>query len=338
MNSTPPDAVRLEEVTFSYGPAPVVHGVSLAAAPGQLLTLLGPSGCGKTTLLKLVGGYLTPSAGRVFLRQRDVTHLPPEARNAGMVFQSYALFPHLTARQNVAFGLEARGIARTERDRRVNAMLDRVGLSAAERDRRPAALSGGQQQRVALARALVIEPDVLLLDEPLANLDRHLRDQLRGELRTLQRETGVTAIMVTHDQEEALAISDQIGVMAAGRVLQVGPPAEVYARPRTPFVARFLGTANLLDGKLVGQSAAVVMVRPEYCVLSPEPAACRWVWPGRVTSVTFLGADLIADVACDNGNSLRVRTRAAAVRPGDRVTVGIPDRLWAIPDSDPQGG
>jgi putative spermidine/putrescine transport system ATP-binding protein len=336
MNPTPPDAVRLGEVTFGYGPAPVVRGVSLAVPPGQLLTILGPSGCGKTTLLKLVGGYLTPSAGRIFLRQRDVTHLPPQVRNAGMVFQSYALFPHLTARQNVAFGLEVRGIARTERDRRVDAMLDRVGLSAAERARPPAALSGGQQQRVALARALVIEPDVLLLDEPLANLDRHLRDQLRGELRTLQRETGVTAIMVTHDQEEALAISDQIGVMAAGRVLQVGPPAEVYARPRTPFVARFLGAANLLDGKLVGQSAAVVMVRPEHCVLNPDPGACQWVWPGRVTGVTFLGADLLADVMCDNGVSLRVRTRAeASVRPGDRVTVGLPDdKLWSIPEAD----
>src|SRR5439155_13403066 len=243
--------------------------------------------------------------GRILLRQRDVTRLPPEARNAGMVFQNYALFPHLTARQNVAFGLEVRGVPRADRDRRVDAMLDRVGLTASERNRKPVALSGGQQQRVALARALVIEPDVLLLDEPLANLDRHLRDQLRGELRALQRETGVTAVMVTHDQEEALAISDRIGVTAAGRVLQVGPPAEVYARPRTPFVARFLGAANLLDGKLVGLSAAVVMVRPEHCVLNPDPAAFRWAWPGRVTGVTFLGADLVADVACDNGNPLR---------------------------------
>jgi ABC-type Fe3+/spermidine/putrescine transport system ATPase subunit len=329
------DSVRLEDVSFAYGPTPVVRGVSLAVAPGQLLTLLGPSGCGKTTLLKLVGGYLTPSAGRVVLRQRDVTHLPPEARNAGMVFQNYALFPHLTARENVAFGLDVRRVPRADRDRRVSAMLDRVGLSASERDRKPGALSGGQQQRVALARALVIEPDVLLLDEPLANLDRHLRDQLRGELRTLQQQTGVTAIMVTHDQEEALALSDQIGVMRAGRVLQVGPPGEVYARPRTPFVARFLGAANLLDGKLVGQSAAVVMVRPERCVLNPDAPAYRLVWPGIVAGVTFLGSDLVAEVACDNGVSLRVRTRAAAIATGDRVTVGIADEaMWSIPEQD----
>jgi ABC-type Fe3+/spermidine/putrescine transport system ATPase subunit len=323
-------------VSFGYGPAPVVRDVSLAVPPGQLLALLGPSGCGKTTLLKLVGGYLTPAAGRIFLRQRDVTGLPPEARNAGMVFQNYALFPHLTARQNVAFGLEVRRVPRAERDRRVNAMLDRVGLSAAERDRKPAALSGGQQQRVALARALVIEPDVLLLDEPLANLDRHLRDQLRGELRTLQRQTGVAAVLVTHDQEEALAVSDLVGVMAAGRVLQVGPPAEVYARPRTPFVARFLGAANLLDGKALGLPAAVVMVRPERCVLNPAAGACRWAWPGRVASVAFLGADVVAEVACDNGVSLKVRARAAGeVRPGDRVTVGIPeDAAWPVPEPD----
>ena len=264
-------SVRLEDVSFGYGAFPVVRGVSFAASKGQLVAFLGPSGCGKTTLLKLVGGYLTPSAGRIVLRDRDVTRLPPEARNAGMVFQNYALFPHLTARENVAFGLEAQGILRAERDQRVSAMLDRVGLTTAERDRKPAALSGGQQQRVALARALVIEPDVLLLDEPLANLDRHLREQLRSELRTLQQQTGVTAILVTHDQEEALAISDLIGVMKDGRVLQVGSPAEVYAHPRTPFVARFLGAANLIDGKLVGRDAAVVMVPPG--VLLAEPGA-----------------------------------------------------------------
>ena len=235
-----PDGVRLDSIAFGYGSTPVVRDVSLSVPPGQLLTLLGPSGCGKTTLLKLIGGYLTPAAGRLWLRGRDVTRLPPEARNAGMVFQHYALFPHLTAWGNVAFGLEVRRIPRFERDRRVRSMLERVGLTPAEFDRRPATLSGGQQQRVALARALVIAPDVLLLDEPLANLDRHLRDQLRAELRTLQRETGVTTVLVTHDQEEALAVSDLVGVMAAGRVLQVGPAAEVYHRPRTPFVARFL--------------------------------------------------------------------------------------------------
>ena len=336
MTATSAPGVRLDGVTFGYGPTPVVRDVSLAVPAGQLLTLLGPSGCGKTTLLKLLGGYLTPSAGRVFLRDRDVTALPPENRNAGMVFQNYALFPHLTARQNVAFGLEVRRVSRAERETRVNAMLDRVGLSAEERDRKPAALSGGQQQRVALARALVIEPDVLLLDEPLANLDRHLRDQLRGELRALQRQTGVTAVLVTHDQEEALAVSDVVGVMAAGRVLQIGAPAEVYERPRTPFVARFLGAANLLDGRALGSASPVVMIRPEHCVLNPTDA-CRWKWAGKVVSVTFLGADLLADVTCDNGRLLRVRTRAVgSVRTGDAVTVGVPEvHLWPIPEVDP---
>lgn len=336
MTAPPATGVRLDGVTFGYGPAPVVRDVSLDLPAGQLLTLLGPSGCGKTTLLKLLGGYLTPSVGRVFLRDRDVTALPPEGRNAGTVFQNYALFPHLTARQNVAFGLEVRRVSRAERERRVSEMLTRVGLSEAERDRRPAALSGGQQQRVALARALVIEPDVLLLDEPLANLDRHLRDQLRAELRTLQKQTGVTAVLVTHDQEEALAVSDLVGVMATGRVLQVGIPAEVYARPRTPFVARFLGAANLLDGSAVGSQSKVVMVRPEHCVLNPL-AGCRWRWSGKVTSATFLGADQTADVACDNGLALRVRTRATSgARVGDVVTVGAAEEhVWPIPDADP---
>jgi ABC-type Fe3+/spermidine/putrescine transport system ATPase subunit len=335
---TQPDAdgVRLDGVTFGYGPTAAVRDVSLAVPAGQLLALLGPSGCGKTTLLKLIGGYLAPAAGRVFLRGRDVTALPPEARNAGTVFQSYALFPHLTARQNVAFGLEIRRVPRAERENRVEAMLDRVGLSAAERDRKPAALSGGQQQRVALARALVIGPDVLLLDEPLANLDRHLRDQLRAELRSLQRLTGVTTILVTHDQEEALSVSDVVAVMAAGQVLQVGPPAEVYDRPRTPFVARFLGAANLFPGGVLDLDAAVVMVRPEHCRLG---RADGWNWPGRVTGVSFLGADRLVDVACDNGLSLCVRTRPTGeVRPGDRVTVGVlGEHVWAIPDADPPG-
>ncbi|HEV3437020.1 MAG TPA: ABC transporter ATP-binding protein [Gemmata sp.] len=336
MTSPIPDGVCLESVAFQYGPTPIVRDISLTVPSGQLLTLLGPSGCGKTTLLKLIGGYLIPSSGRILLRGRDVSVLPPESRNAGMVFQNYALFPHLNARRNVAFGLEIRRVPVAERNRRVQHLLDRVGLTPEEQDRKPASLSGGQQQRVALARALAIEPDVLLLDEPLANLDRHLRDQLRTELRTLQRETCVTTVMVTHDQEEALGVSDQIGVMAGGCILQIGSAEEVYDRPRTPFVARFLGAANLLNGKVVGHSAAVVMVRPEHCTLNPSPASCRWVWNARVVLVTFLGADLLADLMCDNGVSLRIRVRPNnSLSPGAQVTVGIPeDRLWPIPVVD----
>ncbi len=328
--------VLLESVTFQYGPTPVVRDVSFAVSPGQFLTLLGPSGCGKTTLLKLIGGYLTPQTGRIVIHDREVTRLQPEARNAGMVFQNYALFPHLSARENVAFGLKVRRVARVERERRVRQMLERVGLRADEQERKPATLSGGQQQRVALARALVIEPNVLLLDEPLANLDRHLRDQLRAELRNLQKETGVTAIMVTHDQEEALAISDLIGVMAAGRILQIGPVMEVYQRPRTPFVASFLGEANLLDGKMLGHSAAVVMVRPEHCLLNPIPSSCKVAWNGRITGVSFLGADLVADVLCENGVALRIRVRLSkTLSPGETVSVGIPEEhTWSIPEVD----
>jgi ABC-type Fe3+/spermidine/putrescine transport system ATPase subunit len=308
----------------------VLAGVSLAVPAGRFLTLLGPSGCGKTTLLKLVGGYLTPSSGKVLLRSCDVTRLPAEGRNVGMVFQSYALFPHLDARRNVAFPLEVRGVGRTERQRRVEEMLDLVGLSGAERARRPAALSGGQQQRVALARALVFRPDVLLLDEPLANLDRHLREQLRAELRRLQRETGVAAVMVTHDQEEALAVSDLLGVMRDGRLLQLGPPQEVYQRPRTPFVARFLGDANLLPGSLFGREG-MVMVRPERCVLGEG----AWSADGRVAAVTFLGSDLVADVECAGGVRLRVRLRDRDVRQGETVRVGVPaEAVWPVPEED----
>ncbi len=334
------DAVQVTGLSFGHGPVPLLRDLSFGVPAGRFLTLLGPSGCGKTTLLKLIGGYLTPQAGAVRLRGRDVTARPPEGRNVGMVFQNYALFPHLTARQNVAFGLEVRGVPKDERHRRVEAMLDLVGLLGGERDRRPAALSGGQQQRVALARALVFAPDLLLLDEPLANLDRHLRDQLRAELRRLQRETGVTAMMVTHDQEEALAVSDLLGVMMAGRLLQLGPPAELYHRPRTPFVARFLGNANLLSGRALGTGPNVLtMVRPEQCVLGPAADACPWRRDGRILAVTFLGADVLAEVACGDGITLRVRVRPDAdLRPGHLVPVGIPaEALWGIPDADPEG-
>jgi ABC-type Fe3+/spermidine/putrescine transport system ATPase subunit len=327
----PPPGVEIESLAFGHGSNPVLRGISFSVPSGRLLTLLGPSGCGKTTLLQLIGGYLEPAGGRISLKGRDVTRQPPESRNVGMIFQHYALFPHLTARQNVSFGLEARGLPRAERERRTEAMLDRVGLSAAERDRKPAALSGGQQQRVALARSLVIEPDVLLLDEPFANLDRHLRDHLRTELRNLQRDTGVTAIMATHDQDEALAISDLVGVMSGGRIMQMGTPVEVYARPRSPFVARFLGSANLLDGKLVGHAASRVMIRPEHCLWNGSEGIR---WPGVVRAVSYLGADMLGEVSCDNGLALRIRVRAGLV-PGLRGEVVLPvEHLWAMPEND----
>lgn len=323
------DAVRFDGVTFRYGQVAVVRDVSFAVPKGSFLTLLGPSGCGKTTLLKLIGGYLAPAAGRLFLGGRDATGRPPECRNIGMVFQNYALFPHLSARRNVAFGLEVRGVSRPERDRRVDEVLDRVGLAPAERDRYPTQLSGGQQQRVALARALAFTPDVLLLDEPLANLDRHLREQLRAELRRVHETTGVTTIMVTHDQDEALAVSDLVGVMHAGRLLQLGPPQDVYHHPRTPFVARFLGAANLLDGSLLGvQPGAVMMIRPERVTLDGP-------FPGTVTRVSFHGSDLCAVVQCERF-TLQIRCRASEkLAVGARVNLGIsPNDCWEIPEPD----
>jgi ABC-type Fe3+/spermidine/putrescine transport system ATPase subunit len=282
-------------VSFSYG----VADVSLTVPPGSFFVLLGESGCGKTTLLKLLGGYLLPATGSVWLEGREITRLPPERRGIGTVFQSYALFPHLTARRNVSFGLEVRGVRGDELERRVTAALDRVSLPADARDRRPAALSGGQQQRVALARALVIEPRLLLLDEPLANLDRRLRDQVRGELKT-----GVTTLLVTHDPEDALSLADAIGVMAAGRLLQVGPPREVYERPASGYVARLLGEANFLPGG--------VMVRPERVrlVAGDEP----------VRAVRYCGSRAIVDVG---GVLVEVDARAAP-RVGERAGVEVP--------------
>ncbi len=329
------DAVRLEGVAFGYGRAPVLSDVSLALPRRGFLTLLGPSGCGKTTLLQLVGGYLTPRAGKVWLNGKDATRLPPEARNAGMVFQNYALFPHLTAAENVGFGLRVRGVPKPERARRVAAMLERVGLSAAEGLRKPEALSGGQQQRVALARALAFGPDVLLLDEPLANLDRNLRDRLRGELRRLHDATGVATLLVTHDREEALALSDTVAVMDRGAILQVGPPRQVYDRPRTPFVAAFLGEANLLAGPRVGRAEGdMVLIRPERVRLAAARLTTRWQWPGRVSATSFQGADTLLEVAC-KGFVLKVRGRADEGRP-ERIFVGFDDAdAWTIPDRDP---
>jgi ABC-type Fe3+/spermidine/putrescine transport system ATPase subunit len=352
-------------VRAAYGGGPpAVDGVNLCVARGTFFALLGPSGCGKTTLLRVVGGYHAPAAGRVAIGGRDVTCQPPERRDVGMVFQHYALFPHLSARGNVAFGLEMRGLPRRDRNARAEAMLDRVGLAAGERARRPRELSGGQQQRVALARALVIEPRLLLLDEPLANLDRGLRDQLRGELRDLQRRTGVTTLLVTHDQEEALALADRAGVMAAGRLLQEGTPGELYDRPHCPFVARAVGDANLLGVEAAGGDAlqltggvvlprcclaaggaAVpggrVLLRPERCLLGPAAAGCAATWAGRVADLAFLGADLVVSVALPGGSAFRVRCRptdAGDLRPGEPVDVGVPEgAAWALPESDSPG-
>ena len=241
--------VTIDHVTFGYGATPVLEDISLEVERGQFFAFLGPSGSGKTTLLRLIAGFGTPTAGRILIGDRDVTRLPPWSRNVGMVFQSYALWPHMSVRKNVAFGLERRKLSRAEIERKVADALALVGLSAFA-DRRPAQLSGGQQQRVALARTIVIEPEVLLLDEPLSNLDARLRVEMRVELRQLQRKLGITAIYVTHDQEDANAVADSIAVLDQGRIQQIGTPIELYDRPANRFVATFLGTANLIEGTI----------------------------------------------------------------------------------------
>ncbi|HEU0122141.1 MAG TPA: ABC transporter ATP-binding protein [Bryobacteraceae bacterium] len=224
----------------SFGSTPAVDNVSLDVAAGELAAILGPSGCGKTTLLRMAGGYESPDAGVLKIAGRDMTRVPPESRNVGMVFQSYALFPHMTVFENVEFGLRMRRMGKHESGERVRGMLQLAGLEGLEK-RKPAELSGGQQQRVAVARALVIEPAALLLDEPLANLDRNIRLRMREELKALQQRLRITTILVTHDQEEALAMADRIAIMNAGRVEQAGRPLDFFLKPATPFVANFLG-------------------------------------------------------------------------------------------------
>ena len=250
--SASPASIRLDRVTKRFpGGVVAVAGVELTVEPGEFFSLLGPSGCGKTTTLRMIAGFEEPDEGRVVIGGRDLTHVPVHHRDMGMVFQSYALFPHRTVAENVAFGLRMRKVAKPEADARVAAALAQVKLEGYE-ERRPAELSGGQQQRVALARAIVIRPPVLLCDEPLGALDRKLRQAMQVELKELQRALGVTLVFVTHDQEEALAMSDRIGVMNAGRLEQVGAPAEIYDRPRTRFVAEFIGEINLIEGAISG--------------------------------------------------------------------------------------
>ncbi len=295
-----PAAVRLSGVVKRFGQgAPAVDRVDLQIAPGELVTLLGPSGCGKTTTLRMIAGLEDPTAGSIVIGDEDVTHLPAEKRDVTMVFQSYALFPHMNVRANVGYGLRVARRPRAEIADRVAEALDLVGLGDYA-DRSVDALSGGQQQRVALARALVMKPRVILFDEPLSNLDAKLRQHVRGEIRALQQRLGLTAVYVTHDQEEALAISDRVVVMNAGRIEQQGSPRELYARPATHFVADFIGSANSVPGHYDGQAIHLgnariahaqeiapgpvsVIIRPEAVRIADDGLAAR------VVSVAFLG-------------------------------------------------
>src|SRR4030081_2306902 len=252
--------VRLEDLRRSYAGVSALNGLSLTLAPGELVALLGPSGCGKTTAMRLVAGLEEANSGGVMFGGKDVTGLPASKRDVGMVFQAYSLFPHMTAQQNVAFGLSLHKVNAAERKRRSGEMLELVGLSGFA-NRYAHQLSGGQQQRVALARALAIEPKVLLLDEPLSALDAKVRARLRDEIRRVQLEVGTTTLFVTHDQEEALAIADRVGVMNKGRLEQLAPPTTIYSRPATPFVAEFVGLTNRLAGEVRNAEVEVRGVR-----------------------------------------------------------------------------
>jgi putative spermidine/putrescine transport system ATP-binding protein len=254
-----PASVRLADLTKHYGRHAAVDRLSLTIEPGELVALLGPSGCGKTTSLRMIAGLVQPSGGEIFVNGAAITRTPVHRRNIGMLFQSYALFPHLTVAENIMFGLEMRGIKRRSAGQRVQEALDLVQLGG-HQDKLPAQLSGGQQQRVALARALVIEPAMLLLDEPLGALDKSLRESMQVELRLLQRRLGITTVMVTHDQDEAMTLADRIVVMRDGRLEQIGSPAEVYQYPETRFVAGFLGASNFFQGKVEDVAGGLVRV------------------------------------------------------------------------------
>jgi putative spermidine/putrescine transport system ATP-binding protein len=330
--------VRLLELRRRFGEVAALDGLSLDLAPGELVALLGPSGCGKTTALRSLAGLERLDSGRVLLDDRDITDTPASRRDMGMVFQAYSLFPHLTARENVAFGLRLRRMASPERRRVADRFLELVHL-ADKGSRFPHELSGGQQQRVALARALAIEPQVLLLDEPLSALDAKVRSQLRDEIRRIQTEVGITTLFVTHDQDEALAIADRVAVIFAGRLEQIAPPAELYERPRTARVADFVGLSNHIRGVAQGGTATVlnaqlpllegsvtdgqvtVLIRPEVVELAPDAAG-----HGRVVAVSFLGAIARVRVVLGDGTPVLAQVSSADVsrfRPGDAVRIRL---------------
>ena len=305
--------VELSHVTKSWGGAPAVDDISFSVERGHLVAILGPSGCGKSTTLRLVAGLESATAGRIVIAGRDVTDLPPARRGISMVFQNYALFPHLSVAENIVFGLKVRDVPRADRDRRLKEAAGILGLEALL-DRRPSQLSGGQQQRVALGRAIVARTPVCMMDEPLSNLDAQLRVEMRREIRQLQRRLGITMLYVTHDQIEAMTMADQVVLMRAGRVEQDAPPAELYERPATPFVARFIGTPpmNILPlsaVSLAGLAHPPPGHAPERLAIGIRPEAVRLDHsgvPARVVAAEYLGADTLIETRID-GHAFIVR-------------------------------
>jgi len=354
--------IQIERVTKRFGAVTAVRELSLEIGDREFVTLLGPSGCGKTTLLRLIAGFMTPDVGTIRVGSRTLSTptavVPPERRGMGMVFQNYAVWPHKTVYQNVAFGLEVRKVSRADARLRVARVLELVNLAGLE-GRFPNELSGGQQQRVALARSLVVEPDILLLDEPLSNLDAKLRERMRWELKELQRRTGITFVYVTHDQSEAMALSDRIAVMHGGEIMQLGAPRLVYTRPANKTVADFMGLVNLLPGRIVraaGDDSVVavggghpisvalppgavagqtvqVAVRPESLRLTmPASAAgASGTVPGKVVEVTFLGNIIDCHVTLDDGTRIRAQVDSGRVlEVGQTVGVEFDSRQASV--------
>jgi sn-glycerol 3-phosphate transport system ATP-binding protein len=332
-------ALRLDNVARHFGTTAALSGVSLATEGGRFVVLLGPSGCGKSTLLRIVAGLDTQHTGRVLLSGRDVTRLPPAARGVAMVFQNYALFPHLSVAENIVFGLRARGASRAEREARLRRAADMMGLSALLH-RRPNQLSGGQQQRVALARAVVAEAPVCLMDEPLSNLDAKLRAEMRREIRALQQRLGITMVYVTHDQAEAMSMADQVVLLNEGRVEQDATPAELYARPASLFAAAFIGTPPMsllrleagADGAVIAGSdgpavapvaaaGAILGVRPEEVALTDGPGLAV-----TVVSAEFLGAETVLSCTIGTGSeTIQARIQGHhALRPGSALRLRLP--------------
>jgi len=328
--------LRLDHITKRFGSVTAVDDISITVEPGELFFLLGPSGCGKTTLLRIVAGFYEPDAGRVFFGDADVTALPPHRRRLGMVFQNYALWPHMTVLENVAFGLSVRGVARADRKRRAMEMLGAVQMADYAR-RKPTQLSGGQQQRVALARALVIQPDFLLLDEPLSNLDAKLRLQMRTEIRRVQQSARVTSVYVTHDQDEALAMADRLAVVRDGRVEALGRPRDLYLNPPSAWVAGFLGTTNLLTGRLARRDGPASVVDTDFgplrvagapaalgagaeVTISVRPESLRLLGAGSAPAENIFAVTVLARTFQGETEQVRVRLGGAEVLLSDRPT------------------
>jgi putative spermidine/putrescine transport system ATP-binding protein len=350
--------LELQDLHRDFGAVKALDGIEIALGEGEFLSLLGPSGCGKTTALRLVAGFDRPDGGRIVVDGKDVTRVSPNKRDMGMVFQAYSLFPNMTASQNVEFGLKIRGKDRSDRHKRVGDLLELVGLGHAG-DRYPHQLSGGMQQRVALARALAIEPRVLLLDEPLSALDAKVRVQLREEIRRIQLELGITTLYVTHDQEEALSISDHVAVMYRGRIEQMGAPAEMYSAPATPFVAEFIGTMNRLEATVVDPdrgtietggvtltvaaargkprgARVLVLIRPETVDVVAANGAGANTLSGEVLTHTFLGPVTRLRIAGDSTSLIAdmPTARAAALPPGSKVDASLPAEEARLLDLD----